>query len=169
MSSLREDVEIVRNHARVLKAIIGMADEIDSAEKLEVLVGEARSRLKSTQEELDAKVSTANAALKSLHDKISKAEAKGKTLFAEKQKDAAALIAKAESEAAVIVSSASDAADHIRAEGATEQAAIAEAIASKQAELAGLDENISAASAKLQAISEQIEAARATIKQMIGG
>jgi hypothetical protein len=49
MSTLRENVETFLNHARAMRAAIAIAEEIQSVEKIEQLIGEANARLAKVQ------------------------------------------------------------------------------------------------------------------------
>lgn len=169
MTTLRENVETVLNHARVLKAVIAMAEEIDSAEKLEVLVNEAKHRLKATQDELDAKVESANASLKAIQKKISDAEARGKKLQEEREAEVADMIAKAEVAAEAILATAREEASSMTGAAEKARSEAEAAVRAGQAELTAINQKVDAAVAELQTTEAKIEAARAAIKQMMGG
>lgn len=169
--SLREDIETLQNHGRVLKAIFSVADQIKDIEQIEQLAGEASGRLKAAQDEeaaVKARIDRANKDLVALNSSAVKAKATADEAKADAEAKAAQIVADANATATSIISDAKAAAAGLRSDAQAAVSTAQKAVDDKKSVLASLDSDIEAANQELKDVQAKIEVARSTIKQMIG-
>ena len=170
--TLKEAVSALQNQGRAFKAVMVIADAIESVDDLERQIGEANARLSAKAGEeavVDGKIAEAKAKLVSENGRINKAETKAAELVADAEAKHEFAINQAKDTAADIVRIAKEEAKSIKDEAAKFKASADAAVRDKQAELSALDEKISNSAAELVEVEAKIEKARETIKQMMGG
>jgi chromosome segregation ATPase len=170
--SLKEALSTLKNQGRGFKAVMIIADAIESVDDLERQIGEANARLIAKRGEeamLDGRLSAAGEKITAAQDKAHRAEADAISIVADAKAKASETIDAAKREAQGIITAANEDAKSARDKAAKDKAAAASAVNGKASELDALDEKIVNSSAELVEIEARIEKAREAVKQMMGG
>lgn len=169
MSSLREHVETLLNHSRVMRSIIAIAEEIDSAEKIETMVSDAKRRLTETNNEIEAAKKAAQKSLTSIEEQSKKAEDLSKALVAKKEAEAEEIVAKAQAQAEALVSAAKAEASGLIAPAKAEREKVNAAVAASKAQYAKLSADLDSARVELEAVTVKVEETKAFMRKLIEG
>lgn len=169
MSNLREHVETLLNHSRVMRSIIAIAEEIDSAEKIETMVSDAKRRLTETNNEIEAAKKAAQKSLASIEEQGKKAEDLSKALVAKKEAEAEEIVAKAQAQAEALVSAAKAEASSLIAPAKAEREKVDAAVAASKEQYAKLSADLDSARVELEAVTVKVEETKAFMRKLIEG
>ena len=158
-NDLMQAAEAVKNHARVLRSVIQLADEIERIGSIEQAATEAQQRLDKAK----ADEATATTELGTVNQQLADAKA----VITSAEQDALNTTNDAEDKAKEIIAEANKQSDSIIAAANKRAATIGGTIATQQSALDTLNAGIDAAQKQLDTLNGSIETTKAQLRALV--